>query len=153
MAATDHEFVRSAWSSSYRTSLYAGLIPMDRWASVMHPVIDELLNCPHVLTLVAEEPGEVDEKGRPFLYGFIAWSPTLVRAMPYVLYIYVKSPYRRGGAKGETPIGTLLFRAAGINPTDRFAYACDTGIVAELVHKIPRATFDPLPARFMEPKR
>lgn len=153
MLPVDREFVRSTWSSSYRLSDYAGLVPMDRWADVMHPIIDRLLDSPHVRTLVAHEPGEPDHLGRPYLYGFIASSSTLVPGVPYVLYAYVKASYRRGVSKGYAPFGRLLFEAAGIDPRKRFVYACRTGIVADLASKIPCAEFDPLPARFMEPKR
>lgn len=152
MADTDREFVRSAWSSSYRTSEHAGLIPMDWYADIMHPVIDRLLDSEHVRTLVGHEPGETDHLGRPFLYGFVSWSDTLVRGVPYVLYAYVKAPYRRGASKGQPAIGRLLLESAGVDPRRLFVYACRTGIVEDLVGKLPRARFDPLPARFLEPK-
>lgn len=149
MIEADRVFVVSGWSSSMRTSHYAGFISMRRWASVMHPEINATIDHPAVATLVAEEVGELDHLGRPFLYGFIAWSRTLT-ALPYVFYVYVKNPYRRGKQKGLAQgCAAQLFAAAGIDPSKPFLYGCATGACAQLARKIPLARFDPLPGRFL----
>lgn len=122
---------------------------MDTYATVMHAQIDALLDRPNARTLVAHEPGEFDDRGRPFLYGFVA---TLAAATPYVLYVYVKAPYRRGKAKHglSRGIATMLFEAAGVDPVRPFAYACKTSYVSDLARKIPLAEWDPMPARYKE---
>lgn len=141
MIPADREFVRSGWSSSYRTSYAAGLISMDTWADVMHREINAILDRPSTAVTVAHEPGETDHVGRPFLYGFIA---ALKRPDPYVLYAYVKAPYRR------QRIAARLFAAAGVDPKRPFGYACRTGYCDQLAAKIPAASFNPLPARYQE---
>lgn len=149
MAETDRRFVVSGWSSSLRTSNYAGFISMRRWADVMHAEINGAIDHPAVSTLVAEHPGETDHMGRPFLYGFIAWSVSLVDA-PYVFYVYVKNPYRRGKEKGMAQgYAAQLFAAAGIDPRAPFSYACSTGMCVQLARKIPLARFDSLPGRYL----
>lgn len=149
MIAADHDFVRSSWSASYRTSKHAGLLPMDIYADVMHAVIDRILLHPTTRTIVAEEPGEVDEEGRPFLYGFISQRWPDARA-PYVYYVFVKNAYRRGLHRGlPIAMASSLFRAAGLDPRRPFEYACYNPYCAQLAGKIPRGEFNPLPARFL----
>lgn len=148
--AEDRAFVVSTWSSSYRLSQHAGLLGMAGYADVMHREVARILDHPSTLTLVAEEPGEVDHEGRPFLYGFLS-----VRRpdseMPYVYYAYVKTAYRRGKARHGLGRGvaSLLFAAAGIDPRKPFAYACATKFSETLEREIPRAEFNPLPARYL----
>lgn len=150
MAPDDRQFVVSAWSSSYRTSPYAGLLSMASYADVMHREIGLILDHCSTQTIVAEEPGETDHLGRPFLYGFVA-RHAIAAPDPYVYYVYVKTPYRRGAIKG-LPQGyaTRLFAAAGIDPRKRFVYACHTSYCTELARKIPLAELNTLPARFLE---
>jgi len=152
MQPSDRDFVISAWSSSYRTSHYAGLLSMRTYADVMHREIKLIIDHPSTLTIVAEEPGEVDEEGRPFLYGFIARRAAAQRTEPpYLYYVYVKTPYRRGRTKGlEIGYAAQLFRAAGIDPRRPFEYACETSVSLQLARKIPLGEFNSLPARFLE---
>lgn len=149
----DRDFVISTWSASYRTSHYAGLLSMARYADVMHTEIARIIDHPSTLTLVAEQPGETDEEGRPFLYGFVAAAARhRPESPPYVYYVYVKSPYRRGKerhgmAKGY---GQQLLEAVGCKPRAPFRYACQTSISLQLAAKIPLGEWDPLPARYLE---
>lgn len=156
MRQDDVAFVRSAWSSSYRTSHYAGMINMRDYADVMHGQIDSILSHQSTSVLVAEEEGELDHMGRSFLYGFLAFHRDLNHyklcdvdkhasraSHPYVYYVYVKSPYR--GSR----YASRLFAAAGIDPSKMFAYACRTPYCADLASKIPLAQFNPLPARYL----
>lgn len=130
MIAADRQFVISGWSSSLRMSRDVPLIPMSRWADIMHPVIDAALDRQAARTLVAH--GEV-------LHGFICAEPR------YVLYVYVAQPFRREG------VARALFAAAGIDPGAQFGYACRTRASWELLvihRKCPMATYDPYHARF-----
>ena len=148
MIASDRDFVVSGWSSSFRQSFHAGMLSMESYALVMHREIARILDHPSTETLVAEELGQTDHLGRPFLYGFL----TRRRGAPYVYYCYVKSPYRRGQLRHGLRAGyaTPLFAAAGIDPRAPFGYACQTPYVSKLARRIPLAQWDPLPARYLE---
>lgn len=164
MLDADREFVVSGWSSSLRTSRWAGMISMVRWADVMHAEIKGILARPSTSVIVAEEPGETIDDVRAWLYGFIAIRTDL--AMPYVYYVYVKHAFRRARRLG-LPDGYArqLFAAAGIDPAAPFSYGCRTSaseaIAADLrepdgtiipgTGKIPRAEWDPIPARYEHP--
>lgn len=152
LIVADLDFVVSSWSSSYRTSDYAGMISMESWATVMHSEILTVLNRRDTRVIVAHEPGETDEKGRPFLYGYIA---TRDGGDPYVYYVYVKSPYRRGKEKWGLAVGygRALFSAAGIDPLRPFEYACPTSYCRQLASKIPLAEPNTLKARFTHEQR
>lgn len=130
MSPDDRAFVVSGWSSSLRLSRDVPLIPMSRWAAIMHPVIEYALDRPAAHTFVAH--GSV-------LQGFICAEPR------YVLYLYVAQPFRRQG------IARALFEAAGIDPSEPFGYACRTRASWELLakhRKAPCAVYDPFRARF-----
>ena len=157
MTAADRDFVISGWSSSYRTSFYAGPISMKRYASVMHVEVADIIDNPRVTTTVAYEPGETIDGTKPLLYGFVTVGdePAMIsgRHVPHVFYAYVRAPYRRAAQRFGLPAGyaTQLLAVAGVDPARPFLYACRTPILAELERKIPLAEFNPLPARFMEP--
>lgn len=149
----DRDFIVSTWSSSFRTSHYAGMISMRNYADVMHREIAIVLDHPSTLTLVAEQPGETDEEGRPFLYGFVsAASRHRPESPPYVYYVYVKSPYRRGKERHQLDkgYGQLLLEAAGVRPRTPFRYGYQTSMSLQLASKIPLGEWDPLPARYLE---
>lgn len=137
MQPEDRKLVISAWSSSLRNSDRAGMIAMKRWAAVMHVEIEEALDRPHAITVVAQDT-ETD-----LLLGFI--SADLSQALPYVFYVYVKEPHRRSG------IARGLFDAIDVDPAKPFSYACRTTIVGWLRRKIPHAHHDHLRVRFPEP--
>lgn len=120
---------------------------MASYAAVMHREIDRVIDHPTTRTIVAEEPGEVDHEGRPFLYGFI--SARVGR--PYVYYVYVKNAYRRARERHGLALGyaSQLFAAAGIDPRKPFGFACHTAYCAKLGRKIPLAELNPLPARYL----
>lgn len=151
MTPADRAFVVSMWSSSFRMSESAGLISMETWASVMHREVERIIDHPAVKTLVAWSPaaGVSWSPADDFLYGFIAYAHSPYH--PYVYYVAVKTPYRRGRSRLGLPAGFAeqLFAAAGIDPRKPFRYACKTPYVSELHAKIPLADYDPLPARFL----
>jgi hypothetical protein len=157
MLDSDHDFVVSGWSSSFRTSKHAGLIAMATYADTMHLEIDAILKRSSTSVIVAHEPGEVvmtNAGERPFLYGFIATRNDL--PMPYVYYVYVKSAFRRARRRHGRKRGHAedLFAAAGVDRSRRFGFACRTAISDQIQsdHKIPLAEWDPLPARFERPQ-
>lgn len=151
MAPSDRQFVISTWSSSYRTSPHAGLLSMATYADVMHREIARIIDHPTTRVLVADEPGETDHEGRPFLYGFGAFGPEWL-GTPYIYYLYVKTPYRQGRKRLKLPMGyaAQILGAHGVDHRRPFAYACKTLYCDQLASKIPLATFDPLPARYLE---
>lgn len=151
MTAADRRFVISAWSSSYRTSPHAGMLSMTTYAEVMHREVANILDHRTTLTFVADEPGETDHEGRPFIYGFLSRRAAQTVGDPYVYYVYVKRPYRRGLHNGlPQAMATELFRAAGIDPRKPFGYACHTSYCSELERKIPLAVWHPLAARYLQ---
>lgn len=145
MIPDDVDFVRSGWSSSYRTSRYAGIISNKRWAEVMHREIDAILADQHTRVIVACEPGAHDHVGREFLYGFAAARDDY----PYLYYVYVKRAYRhdRFTAAKRPRIATRLLEAVGCG--GRFTFGALTDFGEELLEmgKFPGAKFDPVPAR------
>jgi len=152
MLDVDREFVISAWSSSFRMSPYAGPLAMDTYADVMHAEIEQILARPSTQVIVAHEPGETIDGGRPFLYGFIV--RRIGGQRPYVYYVFVKHFYRRGGKRHALDVGHArgLFAAAGINPLAPFSYMCRTLWSDRLATKIPLAEWNPIAGRYEEPK-
>lgn len=151
----DLRFVVSSWLSSYRTSSYAGMISMEDWDLVMVPQIRKALGRPGVDVWVAyhpqgdpdsdiigwiavewgtEVPTRAQEKGR--------WVETMAPSgCGYVLFTFVKQAYRKMGvARG-------LFEKAGVNPLERFLYACRTPVVSQFMNKA-RAEWAPLVVRY-----
>lgn len=136
----DRRFVVSAWSSSYKHAHQAGMIHTDDWAPIMHKQIERVIAWPSTRTIVAFE-----SKDPSHLYGFISGDTS--ERTPVVFYVYTKEPYRRSGhARG-------LFAALGVNPEQRFLFACKTAIVPTLAGKIPAARFDPATARYPKERR
>ena len=132
---SDRRFVVSAWSASYKDSHSAGMIGTERWADVMHAEIARVLDQANTTTLVAYEKNDPT-----FVYGFISGVPA--ESPPVVYYCYTKAAFRRQG------IARRLFAALGIDPDNRFTYACRTAVVTRLGGKIPAARFDPNVARY-----
>jgi len=153
----DLGFIIDGWASSYRTSRSAGMIAMEDWDAVMHPQVKKVLQRPGCMTWVAYHPGETDHLAD--LYGFITverdydihlnefvrgrHQRRVVRTdVPLVHYVYVRHRQRQNG------IARGLFKAAGVNPRERFNYTCRTAEVSDLAAKIPRAEWLHLVARF-----
>lgn len=145
-SAADRDFVVATWSSSYKNAHAAGMIASEDWADIMHAQIRKLLDRPTTRAIVAYEPPD-------FLYGFIAGDVSKTTGpLPIVWYVYVKEPYRSwlrpDGTRSGPRHARGLFRALGIDPNERFLYACRTQIVTRLGHKIRNAKFVPATARY-----
>lgn len=150
----DNEFINNGWVTSYRLAHAAGIIPMARWRDVMWPVIEHIRAREYVKTLVADDDGT--------LYGFVTYEDPTDRQrwrndsahgldqLPYVHYAYTKEFRRRGRKTFGAGVLTELLRAAGIDPSRSFGFACKTPSVAQLIDagKIPGARWDPLRARY-----
>jgi GNAT superfamily N-acetyltransferase len=139
---SDREFMVSHWSSSYKKSHSAGLIQADDWAGIMRPQIAKILDRPGMRATIA-----YDSDDPKFFYGFIVGDTDDIIDTPVIAYVYVKEPYRRQG------IARGLFSAFGVEPNQRFVYACRTGIVSKLSSKIPMARFNPLEVRYPKESR
>ncbi len=144
--ADDHDFIVSGWSASLRASRDIPLVPMAIYAETFRPIIERHLEAARVVVAHGETG---------LLFGFIVFDPAIyvatlgrrrVTLAGYVLYVYVASPFRLRG------IARRLFDAAGINPTQRFGYACRTRSSWELRSKTPLAEHEPFRARFQETK-
>lgn len=132
----DRRFVLSSWSRSMKGAHSAGMIWHEDWSTVMHAQIGRLIADPDTRTVIAFE--NTDPR---FTYGFIA-GDTSDKLSPIVFYVFVKAPYRLAGyARG-------LFAELGVDPAQRFTYACKTGVITKLAYCIPRAKWNPDVARY-----
>lgn len=153
----DRAFIISAWSSSYKSSHFAGLIASEDWPAIMHRQLGRILDWPGTTALVAGEPDG-------FLYGFIAGDTS--RRLPIVYYVYVKDPFRSQeeiapsgvvieGRRSGPRYARGLFAALGVDPAQPFLYTCRTSVVSRIgdnypggTNKIPNAKFAPAAARY-----
>lgn len=152
MRPGDRDFVIGNWLASYRKSHTAGMIPMDQWQPIMSPIFNRIVDLPDARTLVVADTAI--EPGLPDLFGFIVWREAVshtvwrdsaehIEIAPLVYFVYVKYDYRGNGfARG-------LMRAAGIDPSSAFIYACETRASLSLQEKrkLPRARWRPLVGR------
>ncbi len=140
----DLPFIERSFLSSYRNSYSSGLIAMPRWEQVMSVEWRSILARPDIRVHVAYHPGE--DIGDCDLYGYIV---TMVgyqdyqskRSLPYVVFAYVKSTYRR-----DHDIETGLFAAAGIDPEEPYHYAAKTASAIRAYGA--SATWRPLAVRY-----
>jgi hypothetical protein len=133
----DRQFIVSTWSSSWKKSHSAGIIHTDRWAGVMHPEFNAVLDLPDSRALIACE-----EKDPDFFYGWIAGDTS--ENTPVIFYVYVKESYRLAG------IARSLFGALGVDPAKYFVYVCGAPIAKTLV---PHARFNPNEVRYPKESR
>ncbi len=142
--AEDRDFIVSGWSASLRSSRDIPLVPMATYAATFRPIVARHLELARAVVAHGESG---------VLFGFIVYDSATyhvelgrrrVTLDGYVLYVYVAAPFRRRG------IARRLFAAAGIDPTQRFGYACRTRSSWELRSKIPLAEYEPYRARYEE---
>ncbi len=125
----DRGALLDSWLRSFRTSHYAGLIPMDEWALVMTPIIEDLLDRSSLLVMRGTTFGTT--------YGWLAHE-----GRSLVHYVYVWNSYR---FQAEEIVDALL-AAADIRP--RFFYSCRSSFVERMFReRVPRPKFNPLYAR------
>lgn len=136
----DRQFIVSTWSSSWKGSNYAGVISAERWSTVMRPELDAHLERPDARVIIA-----CDRNDPTYFYGWIAGD--VVERPAVVWYVYVKEPYRRAG------IARQLFHRLGVDPLERFIYACGAPIAIRLAHKIPLAKLNPNGLRYTKETR
>lgn len=140
----DLPFIERSFLASYRNSYSAGLIAMSRWEQVMRVEWRSILARPDTRVHVAYHPGET--VGDCDLYGYIVTldgyrDHQSGRALPFVVFAYVKSAYRR-----DHEIETGLFAAAGVNPNQPYHYAAKTASAIRAYGA--SATWRPLAIRY-----
>lgn len=166
----DLRFIIKTWLDSYRSSKSAGLLsltPLELkcecgapvhydYVSVMRVTIQNILRRPGVEVIVASNPREQPPND---LHGYIVFERKVQVPVyrppryqleledsdsPLVHYVLVKKLYRGFG------IARALFIKAGIDPGAHFLYTCSTPLSVQVdkAHKIPKAEWNPLCARF-----
>ena len=143
----DMRFVRHSWVESYRTSHYAGPIPMSMYFKVYHDVVKNLMERDGVKTMIAyhkEHPSQI--------FGFCCYEKGYT--LPLVHYIYVKSAFRQLPGVDDSfdeGIATMLLEECGIDPTNPHYYTFKTGVWAFLASRgnpFSGGIFKPLLTRF-----
>lgn len=121
---------------------------MADWHEFMTRTIGGILARPHVRVLVAADADATDHVAD--LFGWLVWMAREGQP-PLVFYAYVKHAFRFDPRTSTGPrIASRLFRHAGIDPKERFDFACQTHIVGSLkaAGKIRNAEWRPLAGRF-----
>jgi hypothetical protein len=143
----DMRFVRHSWVESFRTSHYAGLVPMDAYFKLYHKITKDLMEREDSFVMVAYNPSHESQ-----IFGFVAYERGF--SLPLVNYIYVKEDFRelptKDGSFNEG-LATLLLKAAGVDPKAPFYYTFKTGVWAWLSKRegpFSGGIYKPLLARF-----
>lgn len=121
----DVPFVFDSWLRSYNGSDHAGPLPKHLYWPTYRRVIEELLARETVETVVAVPLGEDLEQS---IAGYLVHERG--RAFPIVHYLYVKQAFRRLG------VCRFLFKAAQIDPFQRFDYTFRTKNTAETLDRL-----------------
>tara|TARA_R100000808_G_C2133827_1_gene142476 strand:+ start:895 stop:1437 length:543 start_codon:yes stop_codon:yes gene_type:complete len=146
-APDDMRFVRHSWVESYRTSHYAGPIPMRDYFRIYHDVVKRLVAREDSHVMVAFNPQYESQ-----IFGFVAYERGF--SLPLVNYIYVKEDFRELPTKDSTfkeGLATMLLREINIDPKKPFYYTFKTGAWAWLTKRsgpFSGGVFQPLLARF-----
>tara|TARA_B100001123_G_C14877819_1_gene854719 strand:+ start:201 stop:749 length:549 start_codon:yes stop_codon:yes gene_type:complete len=147
MREGDIRFVRYTWVENFRTSHYAGVIPMGDYFRIYHRIIRKLMDRDGVAIKIAYNPQHPTQ-----IYGFCCYEDGF--DIPVLHYIYVKEDFRQLPAKDDSfkaGIATLLLKECSINPELPFYYTFKTGAWARLVKwggPFSGGVFRPLLARF-----
>ncbi len=143
----DMRFVRHSWVESFRTSHYAGVIPMNEYFRLYHDITKNLVARENSFVMVAFNPSHESQ-----IFGFVAYE--LGFSLPLVHYVYVKEDFRALPTKDGSfteGLATLLLKAVGVNPKSPFYYTFKTGIWAWLSKRegpFSGGIYKPLLARF-----
>lgn len=131
--ANDRAFIVSSWVTSYREAYSAGIIQNADWHRIMRDQANRILDRSDVRTIVAYDPSPEARAARADILGYIVGCAE----DKYVVFVYVKDDVRRAG------VARWLFEQLGIDPAQRFEYACRTAPVKALAAKIPNAVWNP----------
>jgi len=143
----DMRFIRHSWVESFRTSHYAGVIPMSDYFRIYHEVISSISGRDGAETLVAFNPLHPDQ-----ICGFCCYESGYT--IPLLHYVYVKEDFRQLPSKDESfqhGLAAMLLEQAGIHPKEPYYYTFKTGVWARLSKwggPFSGGIFKPLLARF-----
>jgi hypothetical protein len=161
---SDLVFIEHSYLDSAKTSHSSGLSPVIPWDPLHEdkgwrerelPIWRAILRRPALRGVAAHKPGESPESGAD-LYGYLLYEEgyeyrktkqSLPLPLPYVVFLYIKSSYRRPALRVEE----RLFERAGIDPRQPFHWAVKTPSLSR--NPYFRATnHRPLYVRFPPPK-
>ena len=145
----DMRFIRHAWVESFRTSHYAGVIPMKIYFQLYHDIIREILERDGTRVLIAFNSSHPSQ-----IFAFLAHEAGF--SLPLVHYVYVKEDFRQLPQKDSSfknGLATMLMQKIDIPGKDPFYYTFKTGIWSRLTKwsgPFSGAIYKPLYARFDE---
>ncbi len=119
----DMRFIRHSWVESFRTSHYAGMIPMKDYFRIYHDILREIMDRGGVKVLVAYNPSHPTQ-----IFGFCCYEVGFT--LPMVHYVYIKEDFRQLPKKDNTftkGLATMLLGECGIDPKEDFYYTFKTG--------------------------
>lgn len=136
---SDLVFIEKTYLDSTRNSHAAGMGPKIPWDPLHEgkghderelPIWRAILRRPGVRGAVAHKPGE-DPECRADIYGYLLYEEGYEEhktgeALPYVVFLYIKSDYRKKLFRVEEQ----LFSFAGIDPTKTFHWGVKTPPIA-----------------------
>jgi ribosomal protein S18 acetylase RimI-like enzyme len=85
--ADELKFILDSWSSSFRKSPYAGVVPNNHWAAVSRASMTQIMTRPSVTTTVALAGYSAESRGR--VMGYVVAEPGILH------WIYVKKDFRK----------------------------------------------------------
>lgn len=157
---SDLRFIEKSYLDSAKTSHSSGLSPVIPWDPLHEsqgwyerelPLWRAILRRPNLRGVAAHKPGESPESGAD-LYGYLLYEEGYTDhqsgvSLPYVVFLYVKSNYRKPHLRVED----RLFELAGIDPSQPFHWAVKTPSISRN-SKFRSINHRPLYVRFPPPK-
>lgn len=143
----DMRFVRHSWVESFRTSHYAGVIPMSEYFKIYHDVVRGLMDRDGCEVLIAHHSLHPTQ-----IFGFCCYEQGFT--IPLIHYMYVKEDFRQLPSKDDSfseGIATMLMKQVGFSPKDPFYYTFKTGTWSRLVRweaPFSGGVYKPMFARF-----
>ena len=130
---SDMVFVASSWRSCYRSSHFAGPIPMDLYNSLYRDIISRVLARRDIQVRVSAKDEDI--------FGYVVFEHGVLH------WLYVKDPYRRLGC------ARALFESAKFAQGASFVYTFKTADAAEVIRKKHlMGKFNPMIVRYAEDK-
>lgn len=133
--ADEFKFILDSWSSSFRKSPFAGVVPNNHWAAVSRATMTQLMTRPSVTTTVALAGSSAETRGR--VMGYVVSEPGILH------WLYVKKDYRKLGI-GRQLLDSAMVGWGGIEKMyPRYTHRTDVS------NKFlpPGWKWDPIPAR------